>query len=484
MGLRVTFVLADFPHFSGQSGGAYFHGIASMSAMLKNAGHRTRLIQVHRPVPRREFLDLLLETRPDLVGFSAITHFFPRVREWAEWTREATRVPIIVGGPHAILDPEGTLAAPGVDFVCTGEGEHTLLELCDALEAGRPASGITGTWARTGDGVRRNPPRPLIEDLDALPAPDYDLFDYRTLHAAGLRRISVMISRGCPYRCSYCANARIRDSYPNPRRYARHLSPGVAVDRLASLVAAHPGCRGILFNDNLLYPDRAWLRAFAPAYRRRVGLPFIANTRPNLVDDETVALLREAGAFRMCMGVESGDEEIANRVLRRGQRNAVIREAFRRFREAGIETSAYNILGAPRETVHTMLRTVRLNAQLRPDWISPFIYYPIPGTESYDLCRREGWLTDRAGAHNSDRVMIRQPTVADDEVLFMHRWFRPLVRLYRRVEALPAPVAGPVGRALDRALTSPRLPRRSLVALKEAHGRMRERLAGVAPRRF
>jgi len=472
---RVTFVLADLPTFNEPYGGTFAHGIASMTAMLRRAGHRVNLIYRTTLPTRAEFVTQLRDADPDVVAFSTITHVFPQVRRWIGWTREVLDVPIIVGGVHAILDPEDVVAAPGVNLVCTGEGEDVLLDLCARLERKDPIDTIEGTWHRERGQVRKNPQRPLLADLNALPDPDYSVFDRDRLYGASLGIVSAMISRGCPYRCAYCANARIRDSYPNSRVYSRHLSPGRAVALVENLIAGRTDTRLIVFNDNILYPNRTWLREFSKLYRERIGIPFAGNTRPNLVDDEIVALLRDAGCRRICMGVECGDEDIANRVLRRGQTNRQITEAFLRFRKAGIETVSYNIMGSPFETRRTLLKTVRLNARLQARFLNAFLFYPFPGTEAHDLCRENGFLTGRHGENNSAVVMISQPGLSEIDVLFTQRFFHPLVRHYARLGRWPGVLGRPLLRASDRLLESPMIPRRLLVAMKSAFDGVKNR---------
>ncbi len=477
MSLRVTFVLPDLPHFAGAYGGTFAHGLASMAAVLHAEGHTVTLIHLTCPPARADFVRRLEATAPDLVGFTSITHFFPIVREWIRWTREVSRAPIIVGGVHAILDPMDVMAVPEVDHVCTGEGELTLRDLCARLEGAGDPSTTLGTWSRADDGtIRCNPPRPLVQDLDALPFPDYSIYDYASLYDARHRRLPVMVSRGCPFSCTYCANASLRDAYPDRRHYVRFMSPPRAIAYIEGLIRQYPGITSLVFNDNILCRDHAWLTEFSALYRARVGLPFTGNMRPGFGGDDVPRLLREAGCERICMGVENGDEDIANRVLRRGQSNATIMKAFDAFRAQGIETVAYNILGAPFETPRTLLATIRLNARLRPSIMSAFIYYPFPGTQSHRVCREHGFLTDRHGLHNSEMVMIQQPTLTDGEVLFAHRFFRYLVAIRAHIDAVPAPLGGWLARAFDSAFTSPLLPRRALLALKSRVGALRVRL--------
>lgn len=479
MSVRMILVHADFPPLAEMDyGGTFAHGVAALAAALRANGHTMELLHLTGPPSRDRLVGRIRESGADLIGFSAITPTFPEVRRWLEWIRPVASVPIVVGGTHAILRPADVLDAPGVDLACTGEADETLVELCARIDAGRSLHGVAGTWSRDAAEIRRNPQRPLVPDLDRLPLPDYSIFDSTRMFGAETGRMAVMVSRGCPYHCSYCANDSIRDSYSNPWDYPRHFSPARAVAVVERLLSDHPRTRELVFNDNILYPSRPWLEEFAGLYRTRVGLPFTANTRPNLVDAGTVELLRGAGCRRIAMGIESGDETIANQVLRRGIRNDQIRRAFRLFRAAGIETSAYNILGSPFETRTSMLRTIRLNAEIDPDILASFLFYPFPGTYSEQICRREGFLTGRWGRNNSDLVMITQPTVSDVDVLFAQRYFGRLVRLYRSVEGLPAGIRRPAGRALDSVLASPFVPRRALLALRD----LKRRCAPVTSR--
>jgi anaerobic magnesium-protoporphyrin IX monomethyl ester cyclase len=479
MSRRVTFVLPDFPHFEGEYGGTFAHGIGSMTAVLRESGHQVSLVHLVRPPSRRDLLSRLLATSPQVIGFSSITHFFPFVREWIGWARSQSNAPIIVGGIHAILEPEDVMKVPGVDHVCTGEGEYTLLELCERLDRGAPASDVAGTWSRLEDGgVRKNPSRPLIESLDDLPFPDYSIFDAANLYDRRHHRLPVMVSRGCPYRCSYCANAEIRSRYPNPRHYARFLSPERAILHLERLIASHPGTASLVFNDNILFNSRQWLEDFTSLYRERIGLPFTANMRPGLPTAFAARRLADAGCERVCFGVESGDETIANTVLRRDLTNASVERAFRDFQAAGIQTVSYNILGSPFETRETMLRSIRFNAVLHPSTLSAFLFYPFPGTEAHRLCARNGFLNGRIGRHNGDVVMIHQPTVRDMDVLFTQRFFRHLVRAYERAGRLPRSIGVPLERAMDLALGSRWFPRRACLAAKAAIGAARRAAHG------
>jgi len=162
-------VLFIYPNIRTGNGPHFNHGVAMLSAVLKRAGHSTRLIALHEPPGRDSLLAEVKEFDPGLVGFSFGSHQWRHVRQIADWLLESHKVPTIAGGPHATHAPDQTLEHPGIDMVCRGEGEGAILELVEALEAGQDIASIPNLWVRTMDGVIRNDVRPLDSNLDSLP---------------------------------------------------------------------------------------------------------------------------------------------------------------------------------------------------------------------------------------------------------------------------------------------------------------------------
>ena len=134
---------------------------------------------------------------------------------------------------------------------------------------------------------------------------------------------------------------------------------------------------------------------------------------------------------------------------------------------------SYNIVGLPTETLRMALETVRLNAEIDPELALPFIFYPYPGTELYRLCKERGLLTDREYDHYKVAPVIRQPQFPDHDVLFVHRLFQRLIRVYRRAARLPGPLPRVATAALDAVLVSPLLPRRAIITGMEAYRKLR-----------
>ena len=486
--MNVTLVLPDFRTTVAGYSGAFSHGIAYLSRYLKNSGHSVSLLHVTGVPSRSDFQARIAATAPDLVGFSVIYHFFPIATQWAEWVKEITSVPIIFGGPYATLDPEAVISDPSVDMLCRGEGEQALPELCDVLEKGGSPGSVRNIWWKKDGKTTRNEIRPIVANLDSLDFPDYTVHDYDGLFFTKTDTLSVQLSRGCPFSCHYCSSRALADAHSAAGRYYRFMSPQRAVELLIHLKTSYPKTEHFVFNDSILFPKKSWLVTFSQLYRSQVGLPFVGNCRPELLDREVAHTLHEMGCRMVCFGIESGNETINQQVLGRRLTQEQIRRAFDVAHEAGLKTVAYSILGCPFETRATLLDTVKLAAALKSEIVTSFIFYPFPGTRAYEMCRDSGFLTNRHFLNNDDGVMIKQPQLTDTEVLFFHGWYKRLVRAYAFIYGLPQSARGVLVRAADSVLLSRYLPCTVLIAVKTVLRTLRWKLLLVkrvnAPARF
>ena len=475
--MRVLFIFPDLSSTTTHYTGVVSYGVASLTAALRREGHTPGLLHLTETPDPDDFRARVRAFAPDLVAFSANSHYARRLRDWTAWASEASGAPVVVGGIHATLAPEAVSALPAVDFTCVGEGEGALTELCAALERGADPRGIANLWVRDGDRVVRNPTRPIHADLDALPDPDLSLFDVPRLYGARRGTFTYTLSRGCAFGCTYCCVHSLRRVAPRTGRFWRFLSPARAVGQLRALLDRHlPDADSVSFVDAILFPDREWLEAFAPLYRRTIGLPFACNMRADMIDEGTAALLRAMDCRVVRMGVESGDERITRDVLRRSLDVADLRRAFALLREQGIERWSYNMVGLPSETLREALSTVRLNAEIVPDLVLAFIFFPYPGTELHRVCEREGWLTGREFDHYQAGSAVRMPQFGETDVRFVQRWFQRLVRLYAAAGRLPGGLGRAAPDALDALLASPLFPRAALLHGREGYRRLRHRV--------
>lgn len=335
-------------------------------------------------------LERVRRYQPDLVGLTAFTN---EVKPCAEVARRIRRelpgVRIVLGGVHVTAVPERTLREfPEIDFGCVGEGEQTLLDLCNALRDGTDMGTVDGLVWRSGEALVRNRPRQNIRDQDSIPMPAWDL-----LPAA--REYTVMTLRGCPFSCQFCAN-------PNGR-IVRKRSAERFVDEIEWLVE-HMAPDRLFICDEIFSVDRKRTHRILDDLIDR-GLhervEWMAQTHVNFVDEDLFRKMKAAGAYMVGFGIETGD--LAKlRSLNKGIRSyEKILEARRAAKRARLPVEAYFIIGQPDETYESARNTIRLARRLNPDLPIFGIMVPYPGTEVAAMAERgEGGFRIRSDDWN------------------------------------------------------------------------------------
>lgn len=470
---RMRKILLVYPDFQvneniKEAYGNYSEGLAYISAVLKQEGHKVELYHMTWLPDESEYKKNLQKYKDvDIVGFSTRTTIFDNVRSFATWTREVMPdVFILCGGCHATLAPEETIRADNVDAICIGEGEYPLLELCNNLEDRKKIMEIQNLWIKTKDNIIvKNPVRPCIEELDSLPLPDYDLFDYANLVSSRLKTALVMVSRGCIFSCSYCSNSRFREIYPNHANYARFRSPDNSIDLLEQMLKKYPYIRYLNFRDAILNMKKHWFDEFIELYKEKIHLPFTCNLRLDLLNEEVVKKLAAAGCYMIDVGLESGDYGMRKDYLNRDMTDSQIVNSFKWFRKYSITSLTYNIIGLPHEDLGLALKTVKLNARIRPDRMIANIFTPFPMTRLTDIARECGFIDENTGFGN--RVFLNQPQFPREQVLFIESYFRFFVKAYGLAWKLPAPLSRFLERLLGIIFTTPYKPHGFLVAVND-----------------
>jgi radical SAM superfamily enzyme YgiQ (UPF0313 family) len=442
--------------------GSYSEGIASISAVLKQGGHDVALYHMSGKVTREEYLQELRGHTPDIVAFSAWTSAYKFVKELLVWTKEEGLF-TLVGGYHATLAPEEVIAGPGVDCVCIGEGEYPFLDLCDRFDDKEARQKIESLWFNVDGEIVKNPVRPFIEDLDSLPPPDMGLFDFDNFFSSRIKTAIVMVSRGCIFGCTYCANSQLRAVYPRANKYARFKSPQRAVEYLQSILDRYPYIGYFNFMDSILNMHKEWFEEFIVLYAEKLRIPFSCRLRLDLLDDGIVRKLKEAGCYLADVGIESGDPEIRKDLLHRPMSDEVIERSFSYFRKYKIPTLTFNIVGFPHEDIKKSLKTVKLNARIKPKKMVVSIFYPFPHTKLTDIAKEAGFLPDNAD-YNSE-VVCKQPQYKDKQIRFAQHYFKIFVRLFKFAYACPKFIGKPLEGLFGFWFTTRAKPHRLLVAL-------------------
>jgi len=417
--------------------------ILYIAAAVKAAGHATAFFEVtpfrKRPltgdpfrVMKAAFGAKLEAFRPDVVGFSVMSVNYTISAVLAEVVRaKAPAALTVFGGIHPTIAPEDTIADPRVDILCRGEGEGAMTDLLAAFDAGSDYGGIPGLWVKRGGETRRNPMRPLLQEIDTLPFPDRAIMAPGRLQAE-LYGINMLTSRGGPFPCSYCQNEFLMDIYSGLGRFVRYRSIESVFAEIDELIARFKPSR-ISFSDESFPLNKKRLKEFCERYAKRYSIPFLCQTRPDLVDAETVKVLRDGGCDFMNMAIEAGNPEIRNAVLQRNISTDQIIGAFTEARKGGIRTGSFNMIGLPGETLATVRETVALNGRLQPDRIMCTVYMPFHGTKLGEECIADGWLEhpiDDAEIYYTN-ITIKHPTIPGRTLFGYQGFFDYYVRLPR-----------------------------------------------------
>ncbi len=469
MGHRVRLLLIDPPfyRFMGYYSRYFPYGLAALASAARALGHEpvvydadqdphardvdyqglpqrygTYLAHVADPTHGiwREFRAVVTANRPQWVGITALTAKMASVLQAASLVRAACpRVPIVVGGPHAMVRPREVLAnAPEVDAVVVGEGEPLLRDiLVEDREALRATRGLPGLVTRACDEVSEAPPA----DLAALPPVDRLSFVRGPASTEDLGL--VMTSRGCPYGCSYCFRGGLW------RRKVRFVPLETLEEELSGL--KRRGVRHVTFKDDVFTLHRERTEAVCDLVAR-LGMTWDCVTRADRIDEALLARMRRAGCTGIKIGVETGSRSLMRR-LDRTMSLELVREACGWLRRAGLHWTAYFMMGLPGESLDDVECTMRLLQEVRPDFASLSGYEAFPGTALFDEALEAGIVKEtmgrdeffRTSPHDyyflrEDRGMILPPDLSYPALesamhARVHRYNAAFPRLLKRVRA-------------------------------------------------
>lgn len=325
-------------------------------------------------------------------------------------------LPIVAGGQYPSIDPAGALSLPGVHAVALGEPDATLVTYLERVKD--PISGAVtpGVWLRDEKGTMRPNLPHLVEDLDSLPFPERELFDYAS-QVARTGQVEVAIGRGCPQRCAYCINELMESMYEGRGQWVRRRSPPNVMAEIADIVKRFGGVTSVRFLDHAFAQDAAWLAAMLPAFRDGCGLAMRCHVRANRASDEIIQSLRGARCGQIDIEVISGSQFVRDEIFEMDTSGAQIRDVFAWCRAAEIRTRAIVYLGAPYESEASLDETRELLRNIRPDVVDARLYYPLPGTAAAETARENGWIHRRGeDQYHDDRCGIDMPACRPEVV--------------------------------------------------------------------
>jgi len=382
---------------------------------------------------KNAFIDTVRAHCPDIIGISIRTSALSYSTQMAEWLDEALPdIFVMAGMYHPSLAPDEVINLRGIDAVCIGEGEYPCLDFVNYYARnGKLNLKADSFWVKDLDGtVYKNPVRPFITDLDTLPFPDISIFNYCNLRSNVQQNTAeVIVSRGCVYSCTYCANAQLRNIYPNNANYARFRSPENAILLLERILEKDPKIECFSFNDAILNVFEDWFYEFTALYKERIKKKFVCNLRVELINEKMVAELAQSGCYLVTIGLENGNEEFRSKYLHRTMQNDHVVKVSHMLKNAGIIVNAYNIIGLPYETLPLSLETVKLNARMHTDNVVISFFAPYPTTRLREIAEEAGFIDP--GVSPDDPVQLRMPDYPKSEIFYIRYSFLKLMRQYR-----------------------------------------------------
>lgn len=335
---------------------------------------------------------------------------------------------IVFTGPHVTVLPEESLAVAkgAVDIVCRGEFDYSVKELAE----GKSWDEVEGiSFIRDGK-ITHTTERAPIEDLDALPFAsqiylrDLPVNEYIIPHFLH-PYVSIYSSRGCPSKCIYCLWPQTFSG-----RKMRTRSPDNVYREVKWIIDNIPGIREISFDDDTFTADRKHARAVAEKIKP-LGISWTINARANC-DYETLRIMKEAGLRHVVVGFESGNDQILKNI-KKGVTKAEAIEFTRNCKKLGLSVHGAFVMGLPGETRETIKETIEFARCLDLNSIQASLASPYPGTEFYDLCKKEGWIAsdDFIDETGHQTCVINYPHLSNREIfeavetIYNKFYFRP-----------------------------------------------------------
>lgn len=446
--------------------------IAVLSQILKNEGHKTDLFDttfykfddeitledpdiedekslLNRPVLKdiddddlhfkkttrsavEDFRKSIENFNPNLIAVSCTETTFLRGIKLIKETRDFG-IKNVFGGVFPTFAPELAMDFQDVDMVCVGEGEHAIIDLANSISNGENYSNVTNLWVRQIDNsiTKNSITRPV--DMNELPQiTDIGLFGekrfYRPMGGKIRRLLPVETHRGCPYTCSFCNSPGQNRLYGDGdflkgMSFFRKKDMNLVKSEIENHVKEYHIEYVYFWADTFLAWNDDEFEEFCKMYSK-IKLPFWCQTRIETVDERKLGMLKDVGLDRITFGMEHGNEEFRQNVIKREYSNEDAINKLDLVSKTGITFSVNNIIGFPFETRELAFDTIEINRQFKSDSISCSVLVPFHGTELHNIAVKEGFI---------DPKIICAVSVSGESLLNMPQWDKEDISRLRNV---------------------------------------------------
>tara|TARA_B100000686_G_scaffold130676_1_gene137710 strand:- start:708 stop:2234 length:1527 start_codon:yes stop_codon:yes gene_type:complete len=427
-----------YPDINSWHGLPYHSGLASLAAVLKDGGYNVRVKYFCSEDQQNEIINEILEFQPSVVGFTTVETQFGYVQELATLIKEKHPCVTVVGGTHISLWPQSMLEEGSISLDCgmRGEAEYPFLDFVKKVELGEDYHNIDNVCykdPKSGNLVQ-NPLRPLVQDLATIPHPAVEVFDYQEIineHQVALFHFN----RGCPYPCTYCSAQDLARQYGSIKEGMRQRPVDNVIEEIKLTIERYdvPQDTLLLFTDDLFTLNKTWLNEFLDRYGTEIGRPFWSTARSNTASEEQFDRLKSSGCNTIMMAIESGNDYIRNKVMKRNISRKVMFRSFELAERFALKTCSPCVIGVPEETPEHIEDSLDTVAQLNVTQKGVNIFYPYQGTPLRKVCDENGYLPDifQTAVKERRESVLKLPTLSSKEIQYYHdNWER---LLYKRM---------------------------------------------------
>jgi radical SAM superfamily enzyme YgiQ (UPF0313 family) len=362
-------------------------GLGYIASFLRENGHKVYIADLNLlKIQNKKIHKIISKFKPDIIGVSAVTYYYSGMKELC--THLPREVPIVLGGVHISALPEYSFNECNPHYLVIGEGEVTFLELIESLKTEVDPAEINGIAYKRNNELHFTPKREMIQNLDDLPFPAWDLMNPRKYKMMGVAlgtfhkrypTAPIITTRGCPYSCKYCASTRFWG------KKFRRRSPQNVVDEIQYLVD-HFGVREIhIQDDNFTLNKKHVIDICHEVIKRKLDVIFNCpnGVRIDHLNKEILSIMKRAGFYSITVGIESGSQRVLNTIKKQLDLKTV-KDILGTAKELGYFLQAYFMIGLPSDNYETIRETIDYSLKIPIDKPKYLLTQPLPGSELFD----------------------------------------------------------------------------------------------------
>jgi len=370
----------------------------------------------------RDLKHLINSFKPDIIGITIPTYWNHKFSIEILDNLDYNGV-VIVGGKSVINSPD-KYVHDNVDGICTGEGEISIVEICNKLENKLDISNTKGFWFPKLN--KKNELNELV-DLTTLPPVDWTLFDNRQFYKPFNGKIykygHIELSRGCPMKCSYCINERLQELFKGKGKYYRKKNIPQFIKELKYLKEKYNIEMFKFWDEDFFSITNKKMEELTNSYIKEINLPFLITGSFANVTEKKAKLISEMGCVNASCSIENGNEKFRRDILNRKMTNKQIFNGVKLLQKYNIRINALNMIGLPHETRKNIFETIKLNRDLKIKHINANILQPWPDTKIRKIAVNAGFMSDDIEHYDYYDTCLTMPNLSKKEIRGLYKTF-------------------------------------------------------------